>query len=74
MVEIRVTIIDDHAIVRQGRRAMIDREPDLRVVGEAPSAGQATPMPDRTRGQGGAGQRTSMRRLLFDGGEPVSSV
>ena len=37
MDEIRVAIIDDHAIVRQGLRAMIDREPDLRVVGEAPS-------------------------------------
>lgn len=49
MDEIRVAIIDDHAIVRQGLRAMIDREPDLRVVGEAPTAGQATAMLERTR-------------------------
>jgi two-component system, NarL family, response regulator DevR len=49
MDEIRVAIIDDHAIVRQGQRAMIDREPDLRVVGEAPTAGQATAMLDRAR-------------------------
>ena len=49
MDEIRVAIIDDHAIVRQGLRAMIDREPDLQVVGEAPSARLATPMLDRTR-------------------------
>ncbi len=48
MDEIRVAIIDDHAIVRQGLRAMIDREPDLRVVGEASNAGQATAMLDRT--------------------------
>jgi two-component system, NarL family, response regulator DevR len=48
MDEIRVAIIDDHAILRQGLRAMIDREPDLRVVGEAASAGQATAMMDRT--------------------------
>jgi len=47
--EIRIGIIDDHSIVRQGLRAMIDREPDLRVVGEAPSARQATAMLDRTR-------------------------
>jgi two-component system, NarL family, response regulator DevR len=47
MDEIRVAIIDDHAIVRQGLRAMIDREPDLRVVGEAPSARLATTMLDR---------------------------
>lgn len=49
MNEIRVAIIDDHAIVRQGLRAMIDREPDLRVVGEAPSARMAPAMLDRTR-------------------------
>ena len=48
MDEIRVAIVDDHAILRQGLRAMIDREPDLRVVGEAASARQATAMIDRT--------------------------
>ncbi len=47
MNEIQVAIIDDHAIVRQGLRAMIDREPDLRVVGEAPSARLATAMIER---------------------------
>ena len=47
MNEIRVAIIDDHAIVRQGLRAMIDREPDLRVVGEASSARMAPAMLDR---------------------------
>jgi len=47
--EIRIGIIDDHSIVRQGLRAMIDREPDLRVVGEAPSAREATAMLDRAR-------------------------
>jgi hypothetical protein len=53
MGEIRVGIIDDHAIVRQGLRAMIDREPDLRVVGEAASAATATAMLDRARGEFG---------------------
>ena len=48
MNEIRVAIIDDHAIVRQGLRAMIDREPDLQVVGEASSARTAPAMLDRT--------------------------
>ena len=47
MDEIRVAIVDDHAIVRQGLRAMIEREPDLRVVGEASNASQATAMLDR---------------------------
>ena len=47
--ESRIGIIDDHSIVRQGLRAMIDREPDLRVVGEAASARTATAMLDQTR-------------------------
>jgi two-component system response regulator DevR len=49
MNEIRVAIIDDHPIVRQGLRAMIDREPDMRVVGEAADARQAMAMLDRTQ-------------------------
>ena len=48
MDQIRIGIIDDHAIVRQGLRAMIDREPDLQVVGEASSARTAPAMLDRT--------------------------
>lgn len=44
MGEIRVGIVDDHSIVRQGLRAMLDREPDLRVVGEASSATSGTAM------------------------------
>jgi two-component system, NarL family, response regulator DevR len=35
MTEIKVGIVDDHSIVRQGLRAMLDREQDLRVVGGA---------------------------------------
>lgn len=32
---IRVLIVDNHAIVRQGLAAMIDNEPDMTVVGQA---------------------------------------
>lgn len=49
MGEIRVGIVDDHSIVRQGLRAILDREPDLQVVGEAASAASATAMVARTR-------------------------
>ena len=64
MNEIRVAIIDDHAIVRQGLRAMIDREPDLRVVGEASSARTAAAMLDRAQ------PRVVLLDLrLADGGE-----
>ena len=49
MNEIKVGIVDDHAIVRQGLRAMLDREPDLRVVGDAGAEGPAITMVDQTR-------------------------
>jgi len=34
-VRYRVVVVDDHLVVREGVRAMLDREPDLHVVGEA---------------------------------------
>jgi DNA-binding NarL/FixJ family response regulator len=37
----KVLIVDDHPIVRQGLRLMIDEEPDLRVIGEAQSEREA---------------------------------
>ncbi len=30
---IRVLLVDDHAVVRKGMRALLDREPGLDVVG-----------------------------------------
>ena len=33
--EIRVLVVDDHEVVRQGIKALLDAEPSLRVVGEA---------------------------------------
>jgi DNA-binding NarL/FixJ family response regulator len=36
-----VLLADDHVVVRLGVRAMVDAEPDLRVVGEAASGPQA---------------------------------
>lgn len=38
---IRVVVVDDHALLRDGTRAIIEAEPDLRVVGEAGSAEEA---------------------------------
>jgi len=37
----RVLIVDDHELIRQGMRTMLDGEPDLEVVGEAKSASEA---------------------------------
>jgi two-component system, NarL family, response regulator NreC len=35
MMTIRILLADDHAILRRGLRALLDREPDMEVVGEA---------------------------------------
>ena len=40
-VSIRVVIVDDHAILRAGLRRVLEAEPDIDVVGEAPSAERA---------------------------------
>ncbi len=32
---LRLVVVDDHPVVREGLRAMLDAEPDLEVVGEA---------------------------------------
>lgn len=34
--QIRILIVDDHALVREGLRAVIDQEADMVVIGEAP--------------------------------------
>lgn len=38
---IRVVVADDHPVVREGLRAMLDAEPDVDVVGEAGSGEEA---------------------------------
>jgi DNA-binding NarL/FixJ family response regulator len=38
METIRVGIVDDHALVREGLRLILEREPDIEVVGEAADA------------------------------------
>ncbi len=39
--QIRVLIVDDHEVVRQGLRALIRRRPEMAVVGEADSVASA---------------------------------
>ena len=38
---VRILVVDDHTIVRQGLRSILDLEPDFTVVGEAASPEQA---------------------------------
>ncbi|MEC7984973.1 MAG: response regulator [Myxococcota bacterium] len=46
---IRIVLVDDHAIVRVGIRAMLDREPDLMVVGEASTLNSTLEIVKRTK-------------------------
>ena len=46
---VTIVLIDDHAIVRQGLRSLLDREHDLQVVGEASSPAETLVVVERTR-------------------------
>lgn len=45
---IRIILVDDHAVVRNGYRRLLDAEPGLQVVGEAASADEANALVLRT--------------------------
>jgi DNA-binding NarL/FixJ family response regulator len=47
--EIKVAIVDDHPIVRQGLRAVLDRDPCLQVVGDAGTEPSAMTMMAQAR-------------------------
>lgn len=44
-----IMLVDDHAIVRQGLRSILERERDLRVVAEASTAAEALAIVGRAR-------------------------
>ncbi len=41
MAKIRLVLADDHALVRDGTRQLLQRQPDLEVVGEAADGEEA---------------------------------
>ena len=46
---IRVLLVDDHAVVRKGLCALLEREPGIEVVGEAENGEQAVQLAERLR-------------------------
>ena len=46
---IRLVLADDHAVVRQGTRELLEREPDLKVVGEAATGREAVRLTQELR-------------------------
>ena len=49
MKVVRVTIADDHAIVREGLKALFEVTPDIAVAGEVVRADELTPVVTKTR-------------------------
>jgi DNA-binding NarL/FixJ family response regulator len=47
MQKIRVLLVDDHIVVRQGLRALLDAEEDIEIVGEADNGRQAVQLARR---------------------------
>ncbi len=46
---LRIVLVDDHAIVRQGLKSILEREHDITVTGEAATAAEARAVVERTR-------------------------
>ena len=49
MTQICLVLVDDHVIVRQGLRALLESQPDLRVVGETGDGLEALDLAERLR-------------------------
>ena len=49
MGKLRVLLADDHAVVREGLRSLINAQPDLEVVGEASDGLSACHRPGNSR-------------------------
>ena len=72
---IRVLLVDDHAILREGLRALLKSAPDIQVVGEAANGVEAVALARRTAPDvvvmdldmpGGNGQEATIELSRFD--------
>lgn len=68
MSPIRIGIVDDHALVRDGLRLILGSQPDMEVVGEASDAAAAIAMVDLHRPQ------IMLVDLTLDGADGVELV
>ncbi|TMB27650.1 MAG: response regulator transcription factor [Deltaproteobacteria bacterium] len=48
-MSVKLVLVDDHALFREGLRALISTQPDLRIVGEASAAPEAHPILEQTQ-------------------------
>ena len=49
MKRIRILLADDHAVVRQGFKMILDAQPDMEIVGEAANGREAVDLAERLR-------------------------
>ena len=70
---IRLVIVDDHAIVRQGLRSILEREPDVEVVGEAATDVEALDLVAATRDPKAAGL-PDLADLIGFGASPRATI
>jgi DNA-binding NarL/FixJ family response regulator len=49
MSSIRVLLVDDHALIREGIRTMLAAEPDIEIAGEASNASEAVDLASQRR-------------------------
>ena len=68
MAAIRVGIVDDHALVREGLRLILESQPDLEVVGEAGDSVSALALVAHRRPQ------IMLVDLTLDGGDGVALI
>lgn len=65
---LRVLIVDDHPVVREGLRGMLEREPDIEVAGEAGSGDEAVAVVPRLRPD------VVLMDLRMPGGDGVAAI
>jgi DNA-binding NarL/FixJ family response regulator len=49
MNPIRILLADDHAVVRQGFRAILAQQPDMTIVGEAGNGREVLALAEKTK-------------------------